>query len=126
MNGAEVFKIFLVVISYWCISISLVFANKFLVGGTGDADISLFVSWTQCVATVVFGATISVIVGCIKPQSASRWGNMIDLKICSREVVPLIKMSFCFVFMLAFNNMCLKQVGVSFYQVFLVFICSNL
>lgn len=117
MNEAEVFKIFLVVISYWSISISLVFANKFLVGGKGDADISLFVSWIQCVATVIFGAIISVIVGCTKPQSASRWRNIIDLKICSLEVVPLIKMSFCFVFMLAFNNMCLKQVGVSFYQV---------
>jgi len=49
-----------VVLTYWVISISMVFSNKFLVGGAntkvgGDKqlDVSIFVAWMQSIVCVI-------------------------------------------------------------------------
>ena len=45
-----------VVLTYWIISISMVFFNKWLVGGTSKSshDVSIFVAWSQSVVCVIF------------------------------------------------------------------------
>ena len=47
--------VMLVVAFYWSTSITMTFANKYLVGDklSSVRDISLFVAWAQCVLTVV-------------------------------------------------------------------------
>nr|XP_053632305.1 GDP-fucose transporter-like [Cherax quadricarinatus] len=47
------FKITAVVALYWTVSITLVFVNKTLLGGSsmGDKDAPLFVTWFQCIVT---------------------------------------------------------------------------
>jgi len=108
----QVFKIASVVTAYWTTSISMVFANKYLVGARHTDDISLFVSWFQCLMTVLLVAGFKVTRG----WPADNWLTVSQLQtiICSKSVLA---MAGFFVGMLSFNNMCLKLVGVSFYQV---------
>jgi len=109
----QVFKIAVVVAAYWTVSISMVFANKYLVGERHTADISLFVSWFQCIMTVMLVAAFKAMRG----WRSENWLTLPQLKtILSAK--PVLAMSGFFVCMLSFNNMCLKLVGVSFYQVF--------
>jgi GDP-fucose transporter C1 len=90
-----------------------VFANKYLVGGSSTADISLFVSWLQCVVTVALTFAL-------RAAGTRRRGVPLAAAVPPSEhfiARPVLIMSACFVCMLSFNNMCLKLVGVSFYQV---------
>jgi len=110
--AVEVFKIALVVAAYWTTSISMVFANKYLVGERHTSDISLFVSWFQCLMTVALVAGFKA----MQCWRTDTWLSMSQLQtiVFSKSVLA---MSGFFVGMLSFNNMCLKLVGVSFYQV---------
>jgi len=54
--------IFLVVTTYWSVSISLVFINKILLSGQledSSLDAPLFVTWFQCVVTVALCIALS-------------------------------------------------------------------
>ena len=111
--STEAPKIFCVVVTYWCISISLVFANKYLVGNNdSEHDVSLFVAWIQCIVTVLFIFSIKAVKAFIKQDSSLLH---VDLK---GAVNPQIMMLTCtYVGMLTFNNLCLRNVGIAFYQV---------
>jgi len=111
----QVFKIATVVAAYWTTSISMVFANKYLVGERHTDDISLFVSWFQCLMTVLLVAGFKAMRGW-RNENYENWLTLPQLQtiIFSK---PVLAMSGFFVGMLSFNNMCLKLVGVSFYQV---------
>lgn len=55
----RVAQIINVVLTYWVISISMVFFNKSLVGGhksdgEEEVDISIYIAWSQCVVCVIF------------------------------------------------------------------------
>nr|XP_054750146.1 GDP-fucose transporter 1-like [Lytechinus pictus] len=105
--------IFLVVCAYWFISISLVFINKYLLSSKSlKLDAPLFVTFYQCVVTVVMCAILSVL-GKAVPNIVSFPPMKFDYKV-TREVLPL---SLVFVGMITFNNLCLKNVGVAFYNV---------
>jgi len=110
--AVEVFRIALVVAAYWTTSISMVFANKYLVGERHTSDISLFVSWFQCLMTVLLVAGF---------KSMQCWRSETWLTLSQLQTIifskSVLAMSGFFVGMLSFNNMCLKLVGVSFYQV---------
>jgi len=108
----QVCKVATVVAAYWTTSISMVFANKYLVGERHTDDISLFVSWFQCIMTVLLVAGFKAARG----WRSQNWLTVDQLRtiMFSRSVLA---MSGFFVGMLSFNNMCLKLVGVSFYQV---------
>jgi len=108
----QVFRVAYVVAAYWTTSISMVFANKYLVGERHTEDISLFVSWFQCIMTVLLVAGFKGLWG----WRSENWLTVDQLRtiMFSRHVLA---MSGFFVGMLSFNNMCLKLVGVSFYQV---------
>lgn len=110
--AVEIVRVAVVVLSYWTISITMVFANKYLVGDKSSDDISLFVSWVQCIATVILLFAFNF-------TRAVYTKNMESAKISYSTMTarPVLQMAFCFVLMLSFNNMCLKLVGVSFYQV---------
>lgn len=110
--AVEVARVAVVVLSYWTISISMVFANKYLVGEKSSVDISLFVSWVQCIATVFL--LLAFTVG--RAFYTKDWESP-RISYSSFTAKPVLQMAFCFVLMLSFNNMCLKLVGVSFYQV---------
>lgn len=108
----QVCRVASVVAAYWTTSISMVFANKYLVGERHTDDISLFVSWFQCIMTVLLVAGFKAARG----WRRDNWLTVDQLRtiMFSRHVLA---MSGFFVGMLSFNNMCLKLVGVSFYQV---------
>ena len=112
--AVEVFRIAVVVAAYWTTSISMVFANKYLVGERHTDDISLFVSWFQCIMTVLLVASFKAARGWRSENS--NWLALPQLQSILFSM-PVLAMSGFFVGMLSFNNMCLKLVGVSFYQV---------
>lgn len=48
-------KVVGVVLTYLVISVSMIFANKYLVGTSeSEKDLSIFVAWFQCCVTVCF------------------------------------------------------------------------
>lgn len=114
-------KIVCVVLSYWIISISMVFANKYLVGDkTDDKDVTLFVAWVQCIVTVLFVGGIQIFQGIILYMKGKDWrpdlsyASLHNMLTCMRRIFI---MTITFVSMLTFNNLCLKHVGIAFYQV---------
>ena len=127
----EYLKVVTVVLAYWTISISMVFANKYLLGDRdSSADISLYVAWVQCVVSVLLVAGNSARRGVMRGD----WGvlsNQWKFLKCGRKGTesslsssdpgpfqkPILMMTCTYVGMLSFNNLCLKNVGVAFYQV---------
>lgn len=102
-----------VVALYWIISISMVFLNKYLLSSPDlKLEAPLFVTWFQCVVCLVCLFLLSFL-GDKYPWIDKFPAFNIDLKV-AREVLPL---SAVFVGMITFNNLCLKHLGVSFYNV---------
>eukprot|EP00053_Salpingoeca_punica_P007628 m.69462 g.69462 ORF g.69462 m.69462 type:complete len:325 (+) comp14250_c0_seq1:59-1033(+) len=97
-------KIAGVVALYWFVSISMVFLNKHLLSGL-SLDVPMFVSWFQCVVTVA----ICMIFGAI--------GSIPRFEFFPRIALKVLPLSIVFVGMIVFNNLCLKYVGVAFYNV---------
>ncbi|ORY94482.1 triose-phosphate transporter family-domain-containing protein [Syncephalastrum racemosum] len=100
-----------VIIFYFVISLSVVFLNKIIMSGS-DFPYALFVTWYQLVVALVLlliwahlGKT-NKLFSIIPPYE-------FDTNIAKR-VAPL---TFVYVMMLALNNLCLKYVEVTFYQV---------
>merc|ERR1712196_65713 len=103
--------IFCVVALYWFVSISMVFLNKHLLSGI-ELNAPLFVTWFQCVVAVA----ACYVLGSLReshPSMAMFPKFEINVNI-AKEVLPL---SLVFVGMITFNNLCLKFVGVAFYNV---------
>jgi len=101
------------VIFYWITSLSLVFVNKVvMVGDITNLDAPLFMSWTQFIITVICCWLLGIL-GRYIPQFSFYPPFEYKLSI-ARKVMPL---TFVFVAMIIFNNLCLKYVEVSFYQV---------
>ncbi|PIO59035.1 hypothetical protein TELCIR_19514, partial [Teladorsagia circumcincta] len=77
---------------------------------TNELNAPLFITWFQCVVTVGLCFSLSFLSKNF-PHAITFPRMTLDAKI-SREILPL---SLVFVGMIAFNNLCLKHVGVSFY-----------
>ncbi|RXM28850.1 C-Jun-amino-terminal kinase-interacting protein 1 [Acipenser ruthenus] len=106
-------KITAVVTLYWFISITMVFLNKYLLDSPAlKLDAPLFVTFYQCFVTVILCWCISVFAR-LCPGYVEFPSVRFDPKI-SRGVLPL---SIVFIGMITFNNLCLKYVGVAFYNV---------
>jgi len=104
------FRIFFVVVAYWFVSLTLVFVNKSLLSGEVKLDAPMFVTFFQCLVTIL----ACYILRCLS-KSAPTFISFPDLKfdlVLLQKVLPL---SVVFVGMITFNNLCLKNVGVSFY-----------
>lgn len=92
---------------YWAVSISMVFANKTLLGGQDRSSAPFFITWTQCVVTVIFCYV----------AGALRIANVPPFEIKRDVLKQMLSLSLVFTCMIVFNNLCLKFVEVSFYQV---------
>jgi GDP-fucose transporter C1 len=127
-----------VVATYWVVSISMVYLNKILMSNEGvSIPAPLFVTWFQCVVTALIcwaagkcgeraaagystvsqedfeskpGSTASP----PKPSFFAQFPKATYEREVGRKVFPL---SVVFVCMITFNNLCLKWVEVSFYNV---------
>lgn len=100
-------NIFLAVSFYWVISISMVFANKTLLGSSGTVSAPFFITWSQCVVTVIF----CYVAGALRVANVPPFEIRIDI------LKQMLSLSLVFTCMIVFNNLCLKYVEVSFYQV---------
>ena len=110
----RILKICCVIPSYWVISISLVFANKLLVGSvkSDDSDVTVFVAWIQCMVTVTFIYGIKLC-----KVAYNRDFRELRVNTAHLRAGPVLVMTVTYVAMLSFNNFCLRHVSVSFYQV---------
>lgn len=94
---------------YWIVSISLVFLNKF---SMTDVDAPIFLTWTQLVLAVF---------GCYVLSSLRTKTKLLaffpDLRFSPTVAMRVLPLTITFVGMITFNNLCLKHVHVSFYQV---------
>lgn len=98
--------VFFAVAGYWVISMSMVFANKKLLSGY-NINAPLFVTWYQCVCTVVACYILGEFGSANIPKFEVR-----------RDVLPqIVPLSCVFTLMIVFNNLTLQNVEVSFYQV---------
>lgn len=112
--AAKYIYITFVIAAYWVISILTVFVNKALLSSeTVNLDAPLFVTWFQCIISVVI---------CVTLRTLSQWfpnyitmadGSPFKMDVV-RKVLPL---SILFTGMIATNNLCLKYVDVAFYYV---------
>eukprot|EP00794_Sanderia_malayensis_P006088 gene6088-6791_t len=106
-------KIASVVAAYWVISISLVFLNKYLLSSKDlKLDAPLFITWYQCITSVICIFMLSLL-GDKFPSIDKFPAFKIDLSV-AKEILPL---SIIFVGMITSNNLCLKYLGVAFYNV---------
>ncbi|XP_054714215.1 GDP-fucose transporter 1-like [Uloborus diversus] len=106
-------RIFIVVCSYWFVSISLVFINKYLLSSKEfQIDAPLFITCFQCIVTVVLCVILRAFTRTL-PTLFSFPVITLSADIL-KHVLPL---SVIFVAMITFNNLCLKHVGVPFYYI---------
>jgi len=111
--AAKYLKVVGAVALYWSVSICMVFLNKYLLKSESlNLNAPLFVTWFQCVVTVVLSIVCDFI-SRSNPNLVTFPSTKFDIKL-SREAM---KLSFVFVGMITFNNLCLREVGVAFYTV---------
>lgn len=100
--------IFFAVAFYWFISITMVFVNKSLLSDPeGKIDAPLFITWFQCVVTVI---------GCFI-MGEMGVANVPKFELNRDVVKQIFPLSCVFTLMIVCNNLCLKYVEISFYQV---------
>lgn len=105
-----------VVAGYFFISISLVFTNKLLMSDKKNSmDAPLFVTWFQCVVTVAICWTLGKLGKSAAPGTFL--AQFPEVKYDLTIGMKIMKLSAVFVGMITFNNLCLKYVEVSFYNV---------
>lgn len=135
MAGNEAVYIASVVGTYWVVSISMVYLNKILMSNEGiSIPAPLFVTWYQCVVTVIICWLAGLcgqrsrrrssaeygLVGSEEGGDIPRQGFFAQFPRAeyamhqARQIFPL---SLVFVGMITFNNLCLRYVEVSFYNV---------
>lgn len=117
-----------VVAAYWCVSISMVYLNKVLMSSESiSIPAPLFVTWFQCFVTTGICWVAGKISESVKnseglPVSGSGSKKSFFSQFpkaqynadIGKKILPL---SVIFVGMITFNNLCLKYVEVSFYNV---------
>lgn len=110
-------KIATVVTAYFIISITMVFANKVLLSSK-DLNIPapLFVTWYQCVITVIICYLLGEYGSSVKSKD-SWFKQFLPAEYNLTTALKVMPLSVVFVGMIVFNNLCLKYVEVSFYNV---------
>lgn len=113
---ASLSKIATVVAAYFVVSISLVFVNKWLLSADSSTiPAPLFVTWYQCVVTVLICWALGRAGRDAAPGEFLAQFPVVQFRLpVAQRVMPL---SVVFVGMMTFNNLCIKYVEVSFYNV---------
>jgi GDP-fucose transporter C1 len=106
-------RIAIIVSSYWVVSISMVFLNKYLLSSPElRLDAPLFITWFQCVVAVAC---------CWLLGEARKYHSAFEMfppfQVSLDISIKCLPLSAVFVGMIAFNNLCLREMGVSFYNV---------
>jgi len=102
----------MIVAFYWITSMAMVYMNKKLIKSDEfHLNTPIFVAFFQCFVAVVICQISGLFARLLKKEST--FLIKFDPKI-SREVLPL---SFCFVAMITFNNLCLRELGLSFFNI---------
>ena len=108
-------EIALVVIAYFIVSITMVFINKLLLDSATSFPAPFFITWFQCVCTMAICWACGEAGRATSGDSFFRQFPVFTYKLdVARKLLPL---SIIFVGMVAFNNLCLQYVEVSFYNV---------
>ncbi|KAK3104933.1 hypothetical protein FSP39_013449, partial [Pinctada imbricata] len=108
-----VVQVVVVIALYWTVSISMVFVNKYILGGRfGNEDLSIFVAWYQSLSAIGFIQLLHV---GSKMMRLNVPVPKIDLHVLLHADV--LKLSLSFILSLTFNNLMLKHIDVAFYQV---------
>ena len=108
-----------VVLVYWVVSISMVYSNKLLLSSpAASIPAPLFVTWYQCVLT----CAICVALGHYGERTRASGHNSFlnefsKVRYDVRVGLSVLPLTVIFVGMIAFNNLCLQYVEVSFYNV---------
>eukprot|EP00455_Lapot_gusevi_P007560 TRINITY_DN13219_c0_g2_i5.p1 TRINITY_DN13219_c0_g2~~TRINITY_DN13219_c0_g2_i5.p1 ORF type:complete len:335 (-),score=72.35 TRINITY_DN13219_c0_g2_i5:192-1196(-) len=97
---------------YFVCSLSLVFLNKFIFSGALKLDAPIFLTWTQIVVTVVLCLVLSTL-----SQKYGFWTFLPPWQYNLRTAYRILPLTIVFILMIMFNNLCLKYVEVTFYQV---------
>nr|CAG4647996.1 EOG090X081X [Moina brachiata]SVE93075.1 EOG090X081X [Moina brachiata] len=79
---------------------------------TSSLDAPLFVTWFQCVVTVIICYFLSY-----GAKVFPRLGQFPELVLDRQIMIKVLPLSIVFVAMISFNNLCLKYVGVAFYYI---------
>jgi len=122
-----------VVATYWFVSISMVYLNKILMSSEGvSISAPLFITWFQCVVTALICWVAGKVSESLQKTASEALpltsngkkggGNSFFSQFpkatydaeTGKKILPL---SLVFVGMITFNNLCLKLVEVSFYNV---------
>jgi GDP-fucose transporter C1 len=112
---AQKVKILTVVLSYFIVSMSMVFLNKTLLTEGSSIPAPLFVTWYQCIVTAAIVAVLGEFGKCSKKGDFAHQFPPFEYNLATaRRVLPL---SMVFVSMISLNNLCLQYVEVTFYQV---------
>jgi GDP-fucose transporter C1 len=110
-------KIFAVVSAYFVVSISLVFLNKVMLTEGTSIPAPLTVTWFQCVVTSVILWVLGIAGKGAAPGSFFEQfpEAKYDFAVASKSTIAALGL--VFVGMITFNNLALKYVEVSFYNV---------
>jgi len=108
-----------VIVSYWVVSISMVYLNKVLLSNRENSiQAPLFITLFQCVVSCVICQVLGNMGEVNRSQGitsfTNEWPKIRPSVKTARAVLPL---SIIFVGMVGFNNLCLQYVEVSFYNV---------
>jgi len=117
-----------VVSAYWFVSISMVYLNKVLMSSENvSINAPLFVTWFQCVVTcaICIGAgkmaeyhkKLPTTAAAAAGEKQSFWAQFPKAQYDRNVGMRVLPLSAVFVGMITFNNLCLKYVEVSFYNV---------
>ena len=120
-----------VVATYWFVSISMVYLNKVLMSNDGvSIPAPLFVTWYQCVITALIcfaagkcgeraqGSSYQAVSqGEGEPSKPSFFSQFPKAEYQASVAKKVFPLSVVFVGMITFNNLCLRWVEVSFYNV---------
>ena len=104
---------------YWVVSISMVYLNKVLVSSE-DASIPapMFITWFQCVVTVAICKVLGNLGEDARRNATNSFFTQFPVVEYSKNLgMQVMPLSIIFVLMITFNNVCLKYVEVSFYNV---------
>ncbi|KAH9402968.1 hypothetical protein TYRP_015732 [Tyrophagus putrescentiae] len=119
-------KITAIVALYWFVSITMVFLNKQILSGSSfSLDAPLFITWFQCLVTLLITIIGSALMNMSDNSRRSKNGTVLQhsqissafpkLHLRLKTVRQVLPLTVVFVGMISFNNLCLKNVGVAFY-----------
>jgi GDP-fucose transporter C1 len=106
-----------VVVFYWIISITMVFVNKRILSGpTINLNAPIFVTFFQCTSSIVFSLTVNH----FNERHHFSLLQLIQfptIRVSWRQARDTLPLTFTFVGMIVFNNLCLQHVQIAFYFV---------